>query len=76
VAWDSPFGIPFPVSLIKHAQVVVPFAVLGATIGVDADTCCVAFIDVSNSGCGCYSCSFGINFLLDEVPYNYSNGRF
>jgi len=46
---------------------------LGVGIGEDVDGCCVAFVEVSNSGGSGYCCSFWINFILGGLLYNYLN---
>ena len=55
--WDQPL-ISLPVSLMTYTYV---------------DSFCAALIEVSNSGDGCYLCSFRVYVHLDGVLYNYSS---
>ena len=49
---------------------------LGASVSVDVDDWCLAFIQVDQYGSGFYGCAFWITFRLNEVRYNYLNGWF
>jgi len=48
----------------------------GTSIGVDAESWCVGFIKISNSGGACYGCSLRATFRLNGVVHNYLNGWF